>query len=165
MLSTYDLAFARKFADVAQVMVAQGIEDGEARRVVAYISRLSMELSLKAYLEQAGMPVEEIRKHWHNLRSLLAEIDRLEIEVEVTPGNSMWVSASRLRSKDIGFLGYSVTLGKILEAEDHGASTYPNEIRYGEMPRDFPPEALATAAEILGSWVADHPARRMSRDA
>lgn len=152
-MPTYDIAFAKKFAEVSAGMVSRELEDNEARRVVAYISRLSMELSLKSFLECADIPVVEIRKHWHKLRDLLAEVDKCEIETEFSLGNRRWVPASSIRSIDIRFMGYTVNLGVILEAEDHGASIYPNEIRYGEMPKDFPPEALSAAAVKLAEWV------------
>src|SRR2546422_569827 len=155
-MPTYDLAFTRKFAEVAEATVARGLEDIEAHRVVAYISRLSMELSLKAFLERVGMPIEEIKKHWHDLRGLLAEVDRCEVEIEISSGTQRWVPATRIRSVDIQFQGYSATLGVILEAEDHGASKYPNELRYGATPKDFPAEALARAAITLADWINQH---------
>lgn len=151
-MPTYDIAFAKKFAEVSAGMIACELEDNEARRVVAYISRLSMELSLKAFLECAGTPVVKIREHGHKLRALLAEVDKCEIETEFSPGDRRWVPASSIRSSDIGFMGYTVNLSVILEAEDHGASNYPNEFRYGEMPKDFPPEALSAAAVKLAEW-------------
>jgi hypothetical protein len=155
-MPTYDLAFARKFAEVAEATVARGLDDVEAHRVVAYISRLSMELSLKAFLERVGLPVDQIRKHWHDLRSLLAEVEACEVEIETSSGAKRWMPASRIRSVDVGFQGHSATLGLVLEAEDHGASKYPNELRYGDSPKDFPAAALARAAMVLAEWVAEH---------
>lgn len=155
-MSTYDLAFARKFSEIATEAIARDSENLETRRVVAYMSRLSMELSLKAFLERVGMPVKEIKKHWHDLRSLLEEVEKCEIEVEVSPGTKLWVSAARIRSVEIQFQGYSSTLGVILSAENHGASKYPDELRYGEIPKDFPPEALSRASARLANWVGDY---------
>jgi hypothetical protein len=115
-----------------------------------------MELSLKAFLEHAGMPISEIRKHWHNLRALLAEVDQCEVEIEISAGVLKWLSASRLRAVNVEFLGYSSSAGVILEAENHGASVYPNELRYGTIPKDFPPEALAKGALAISKWVEVH---------
>lgn len=151
-MSTYDLAFATKFAEIAEGQVAGGLEDIATRRAVAYISRLSMELTLKAILEQVGLPVNEIKKHWHNLRTLLAEVDKCEVEVEIKPESSKWVPASRLRAIEVNFLGYSTTAGAVLEAENYGASKYPDEIRYGAVPQDFPPESLAKGASVIAEW-------------
>jgi len=153
---TYDLAFARKVADVAGCVVAGGLDDVQSRRVVAYLGRLSMELALKAFLEQAGLPVENIRKHSHNLRALLAEVDHCEVEIEIVPGVRRWVRGSRLRALEVTFLSYATTAGTLLEAEDYGASQYPNEIRYGDVPKDFPPEAIAMGASRIADWVQSH---------
>ena len=119
----YDLAFACKFAEVAEETMARDPENIEARRVVAYISRLSMELALKAFLERVGLPIEDIRKHWHDLRGLLKEVDKCWVEVELMPATQRWVPASRVRSVEIQVQGYPTTLGLIVDAEDHGAST------------------------------------------
>lgn len=155
-MPAYDLAFSRKFAEVAEETIAREPENIEARRVVAYISRLSMELALKAFLERVGLPIEDIKKHSHDLRGLLKEVDKCEVEVDFSPGTMRWVPATRVRSVEIQFQGYSTTLGVIVEAEDHGASKYPNELRYGELPKDFPPEALSRAAVTLVTWVGEH---------
>lgn len=156
VMPVYDLAFARKFAEVAEATVARGLDDVEAHRVVAYISRLSMELSLKAFLERVGVPVAEVKRHWHDLRSLLAEVEACQVEIEISAGVKRWLPASRVRSVEVHFQGHQVTLGPILEAEDHGASQYPNELRYGNTPKDFPAAALARAAVVLAEWVAEH---------
>lgn len=95
VMPVYDLAFARKFAEVAEATVARGLDDVEAHRVVAYISRLSMELSLKAFLERVGVPVAEIKRHWHDLRSLLAEVEACQVEIEISAGVKRWLPASR----------------------------------------------------------------------
>jgi hypothetical protein len=155
-MSTYDIAFANKLAEVAQGIVTQGLDSHEARRTVAYLSRLSMELSLKALLERAGKPVAEIKSHWHNLRALLVEVGKCEVEAEVTSGSREWCPASRLRAVTVTFQGNAVPVGMVLDAEDHGASIYPNEIRYGEEVRDFPPEVLALAAARVVAWVEEH---------
>lgn len=155
-MTTYDKGFASKFAELAETTVAGGLDSVETRRVVAYISRVSMELSLKALLEHVGVPVNDIRKRSHDLRALLAEVDKCEVEVEIMPGVQQWVPASRLRAVSINFLTFSVPLGIVVEAEDHGASVYPNEIRYGEVPKDFPPEALARTASVLADWLSEH---------
>lgn len=154
-MTTYDLAFARKFADVAEATICQLNADVECRRVVAYISRVSMELSLKAFLEQAGFSICEIKKPWHDLRKLLNEVGKCEVEIE-TAGVREWVSADRVEKVNVGFQGHVITLGVILRAEDHGASQYPNDLRYGVTPSDFPAEALAKAATALAKWVEKH---------
>lgn len=155
-MTTYDIKFANKLADVAQGLVEQKLSSHEDRRTVAYLSRLSMELSLKAFLEKAGVPVSKIRKHSHNLRGLLAEVGKCEVEVDVTPNYREWCPASRLRSVTVAFQDSDIPLGVVIDAERHGASVYPNEIRYGEQVKDFPPEVLALVANRVVVWVQEH---------
>jgi hypothetical protein len=163
-VAEYDIKLASKFAQVANNTVAQGLSDPESHRVVAYLSRLSMEISLKAFLESAGFSIPHIRRHSHRLKDLLAEIDRCDIEVEISVDRKKWCSASRLRSIDIPFPGYQIVAGNVIEAEDHGASTYPSELRYGNHPKDFPAEALASAASTIANWVDSHAPSARRRD-
>ena len=66
------------------------------------------------------------------------------------------VPTARIQSITVHFTGYSSTLGLILKAEEHGASKYPNELRYGGTPKDFSAEALAKGAVALGAWIEEH---------
>ena len=86
---------------------------------------------------------------------MLKKVGECEIKVEFSTVSARWVPATRIRSVEVKFGGYSTTLGTIIGAEDHGASRYPNEIRYGEMPKDFPPEALSCASTVLVGWVEE----------
>lgn len=155
-MAEYDIEFSRRLAQVAAGILKQGLSDPESHRVVAYLSRLSMELALKAFLEGAGLPVSRIRDHSHRLKDLLKEIDQYEVEVEITPGHKHWCAASRLRSVTVSISGYQVPAGMVIEAEDHGASIYPSELRYGSQPKDFPAEALAFAALAIANWVSSN---------
>lgn len=56
-MAQYDLKFAERLAQVAAQLVADDITSVDAQRTVLYLSLLSMEISLKAMLEQAGKPV------------------------------------------------------------------------------------------------------------
>jgi hypothetical protein len=156
-LATYDLAFAKKFAEVAHATIASGPNDVETHRVVAYISRLSMELSLKAFLEHAGMPLQRIRNHSHNLRALAVEASQCEVRSEISPDTREWVPAARFRALPVPLIeGQQATVGMILDAEAHGASKYPSELRYGEQPKDFPADVIAKAALRLAEWIESH---------
>lgn len=165
-MAEYDIKLAMEFAHMASDKVAKGLGDPPSHRAVAYVSRVSMELALKSFIESAGVPVSRIRSHSHRLKDLLAEIDQCEIEFEISPGKKHWCSGSRLRSIVVPFHGYGVTAGAVLEAEDHGASTYPQELRYGSPPKDFPAEVLASAAGAIADWVCKHAGTvRWRRDA
>jgi hypothetical protein len=155
-VAEYDLTFAAKLAAVADQVDEKDPWAHDARRVTLYLSRLSAELSLKALLERAGMPVARIRARYHDLRALLRDLGECEVEVENTPSERQWVSASRLRavSIDLGFV--QLPIGTIIDAEDQGASRYPNEIRYGERVVDFTPSFLSSMAILLSHWAKEH---------
>jgi hypothetical protein len=152
----YDVSFSKKLADVAVGLVEQGLESPEARRTVIYLSRLSMEISLKALLERAGKPLSEIRKRSHNLQDLLSDVEQFEFEVESGSGHCQWCSGSKVRSFSVPYSIHRIDMGTIIEAEKYGASKFPERIRYGENVQDVAPEILAPAASILSSWVLRH---------
>lgn len=55
-MSTSDLVFLEKSHEVTSNATARYAND-------ANMSRLSMEISLKVFLEKAGFPMKKIRKH------------------------------------------------------------------------------------------------------
>ena len=152
----YDLSFAARLADVADDVVQKAPYAHDARRLVAYLSRLSVEIALKALLEHAGKPIKEIRGRSHNLRALLSDLTECEVQVEVSPGTLMWVSAARLRAISVDLGVSCVPIGDLITAENSGASTYPNKIRYGETVIDMPPSLLASMAICTVRWAQDH---------
>lgn len=152
----YDLDFATKLAQVADGVDEKDPWAYDARRVTLYLGRLSAEITLKALLEKAGVPYTKIRRHSHNLRALLKNLEECEVEVEICPGQKCWVSAARVRAVciDLGFL--QMPIGTIIDAEDQGASTYPNQIRYGEEVVDFDPNFVSSMALLLAKWARQH---------
>ncbi len=152
----YDLSFARKLTETASLLAAQGLTSLEARRVVLYLGLLATEIGIKAMLEQAGEPVAKIRKHSHNLRALTRELGKCEVDIELAAGVWKPVSAARIRAIEIGDASGAVTVGKVLEAEAHGASTYPNQIRYGPLLRHFPAEVVVRMATDVVAFAEKH---------
>lgn len=152
----YDLGFAAKLAEIAAHVDEQQGRNYDARRAICYLSRLSFEITLKALLEKAGIPVPDIRRRSHDLRGLLADLSGCEVEIELTPGNKAWSSASRLRGRTIDLDFVQIPIGEVITAEDQGASQYPNQIRYGEKVIDMDPSFLASAAEIAVAWAREH---------
>lgn len=152
----YDIKFAAKLAAVADQVDENDPWAYDARRVTLYLGRLSAELTLKALLEHAGVPVSRIRARSHDLRGLLNDLGGCEVEVEIAPNTRRWVPASRVRavSIDLGFV--QLPIGTVIDAEDQGASRYPNEIRYGEKVIDFQPNFVSSTANLLAKWAADH---------
>lgn len=152
----YDIAFGEKLAEVATSVVADGLADVDAQRTVLYLSLLSTEISLKSMLEKAGKPVSEIRKRCHNISELLKDLGQCEVEVEVTPGTPRAVAASRLRARTVSHGEAKVTVGAVIDAESTGASKYPNEVRYGDLLRHYPPAAVAQMASSVAAFAREH---------
>ncbi|WP_157281229.1 hypothetical protein [Methyloversatilis universalis] len=146
----YDLNFAKNLTDVSTALLNQGLETPEARRTVIYLSRLSMELSLKALLELAGKPTLEIKSRGHDLQALLADVESYEFEMKIF--DDQWHSGTEIRKLNIPYNIHQIDMGTIIEAERHGASKFPNEIRYGDNVQDVAPEILTPASLILASW-------------
>jgi hypothetical protein len=152
----YSIKFGEKLAEVANFVVADGLDDPEAPRAVLYVSLLSTEILLKAMLEKAGKPVKEIRRTGHDLARLLRDLDRCEIEVETTPGTPRFEPASRLRAVIIKHGECESTVGAMIEKGTKEASQYPNEVRYGDQLRHFPPAAVAQMASEIAAFAVKH---------
>jgi hypothetical protein len=152
----YDIEFAAKLARVADQVDASDPWAYDAGRVTVYLSRLSAEIAMKALLENAGMPVQTIRSRSHDLRALLRDVGDCEIEVEVSAEAKRWVPASRVRAVSIDLGLAQIPIGTIIDAEDAGASRYPNEIRYGARVVDFKPSLVSATALLLAKWAKEH---------
>ena len=151
-MAEYDPGFAAKLAAVADQVDEADPWAVDARRVTLYLSRLSIEITLKSLLERAGMPLSRIRARSHDLRGLLKDLGECQVEVEIAPGVKQWVAASRARAVAIDLGAVHVPIGELIDAEDQGASKYPNQIRYGDHVVDFPPGLLSAAAQRLAEW-------------
>jgi HEPN domain-containing protein len=154
-MSEYEIGFSEKLTDAAQFIVKDDPKSVDAIRTVLYLSLLSCEISLKALLEKAGMPIKTIRARSHNLKELLNDLGKCKVQVEI--GNRYrWVSASRLRSVMINKRYVNSTIGTLVEAECRGASNYPNEIRYGDSLKHYPPEMMLKTAKAIIAWAREH---------
>lgn len=153
----YSRGFSKQLIGAAEIIKTNGLSDVEAKRTVLYLSLLSIEISLKAIMEKVSIPISRLRSLSHNHKKLLRELEeKCEIEVEITPGNKMWVPTSRIRSISVSTDYRNATVGVFLEAETAGASTYPNKIRYGSSLEHYPPEMmLETAVKVL-DWVDEY---------
>ncbi len=154
-MSVYNMGFSEKLTDAARVICEDGLGTFDANQTVAYLSLLSCEITLKALLEKAGMSVKDIKARSHNLKALLNDFSKCEVEGEIDKGYCKWVPATRIRSLTIQE-DTDTTIGKLLTGESQGASKYPNEIRYGERFSHFPPEALMQAAIEILKWAHIH---------
>jgi hypothetical protein len=155
-MAEYDLGFASKLAEIAADVDERQGHNYDARRAIAYLSRVSFEITMKALLEKAGVPVPKIRARSHDLRGLLADLSECEVEIEIAPGSKAWSSAARLRGESIDLGFFQIPIGELITAEDQGASQYPNQIRYGERVIDVDPSFLSGAARLAAKWAVRH---------
>jgi hypothetical protein len=150
-MAEYSIEFSKRLIEAAHGIVDRGENSEDAGRAVLYLSLLSCEITLKALLEKAGVPLDEIGKVSNDLRKLLAELDRCEVGEEIHGQLMQWVPASYIGGETI-IPGTMFTVGVLLEGESQGASKYPGDIRYGGHIYRFPPVAVLKGARILIDW-------------
>lgn len=152
-MAEYDIDFAHDMAEVGNTIVSKSplTDEVSSARAAIYCSLLACEIAMKAGLEAAGVPVAKIRRQSHDLAGLLKCFDdctvtRLE--------NDKRVSASSIRSIVVHDQYPDATIGKLIESPD--VSKYPNEIRYGELLKHFPPDVVSGLANAVVKWVDHH---------
>jgi hypothetical protein len=118
----YNLGFSKKLAETARLVADDGVDSFDAVQTIVYLSLLSCEIALKALLEKSGIPLKQIKAHWHDLEALLREVSRCEVEVDIADGHLKWVPAVRIRSIPIKSEGEASTVGTLLSGETQGAS-------------------------------------------
>ena len=155
-MSEYNVDFADNLVDAARFVAQQGLDTIDANRTVLYLSQLACEVTLKAMLERAGQPVKQIKGRRHDLAALLVALGRCTVEEEIARGRLQRVPAARLRSVVLDRRYGNATIGTVLTAEEHGASRYPNQVRYGEGFRSFPPALWLKAAVAASAWARQH---------
>jgi hypothetical protein len=150
-MAEYSIEFDKELIEAAQAIVDRGENSEDAGRAILYLSLLSCEIILKALLEKAGIPIGEIRKLSHDLSKLLDKLGQCEVAEEIANHLMQWIPATGICGKTI-IPNTMFTVGVLLEGESHGASKYPNEIRYGDRIYHFPPVAALKGAKILLDW-------------
>ncbi len=145
------IEFGERLIDAAKGIVDRGENSEDAGRSILYLGLLSCEIILKALLEKAGRPADEIEKVSHDLSKLLAELEHCEIEEETSRQLIQWVPATQLRGETI-IPDTTFNVGVLLEGQAQGASKNPNGIRYGERIYLFPPVAVLMGAGVLLDW-------------
>lgn len=154
-MSEYSLAFAERLAEAARMVAAQGLGELDAQRTVLYLGLLSTEISLKALLEQAGVPVEAIRARSHRLADLLSDLDRCQVEVEIL-GGRRFVPGSRVRRITLHYGDARSTVGEVIDSKDEEQSIYPGQVRYGNKLRHFPAEVIVDMATRMAEFAREH---------
>lgn len=152
-MSEYNIGFSEKLVDAARIVAASSTNTVDEQRTILYLSLLSAEIALKAFLEQAGVSIKEIRNCSHDHEELLAKVSLCEIQAEVSPSQIEWVPASRVRAISVYSEYNESTIGTLFSLENEGASQYPNQIRYGNTVTHAPAGAMLQASEKLLEWV------------
>ena len=140
-------------ADLAQLAI-DGLEkqahDGGVRaRNCLYLAHVSIELALKAALEQAGMPVNDIRRMSHNLLTLSKAVGGCSFTHALGQGRGVVIRDLKV-TKDGEYLSF----GRFVEATQwESFSSYPGELRYGPDVTHFDPEMVAQLARELCNWL------------
>lgn len=143
----YDLRLAEELAVVANSVAQTELPPLAHDRMRLYLALLSIELSLKAMLEKAGMPISRIRARSHRLADLLSDLDHCTVEVTPPTGAVYRTAASRLRAVEISTPTEQGTFGQLIDGLNGNVSNYPNEIRYGSYLRHYDASLVADAAK------------------
>lgn len=144
----YSVALAENLIRAGRFALESSPEEPDAARAALYLGLLSCELVLKSLLEHAGVSLVAIRQCSHNLENLLKLFSSCTVDAEIAVSQTRRVPATRVRA--VGIAGTSI--GYLLSAESRGASTYPNEVRYGEAVVHFPASVVLDVADALVIW-------------
>lgn len=155
-MAEYNIGFSKMLMNAADAVATEDFSDIDVVRTVLYLSSLASEITLKALLERAGIPVEDIKSLRHSLSRLFAVLGKCQVQAAVTTGARTWVPAIQLCAKVVDNRYSDATVGKLITGEECGASKYPNELRYGDHVRDYPPELKMGAAKAVIDWVEEH---------
>lgn len=151
----YSIEFGKRLIDASKSFITTGQANEESGRAMLYLSLLSCEITLKALLEKAGFTIKELKSRSHDLKGLLTDICFCELTGSGI-GSSKPFSASKLLSQEVIKNTYNGTVGALLEAEATGASKYPNDIRYGDLVKHFPPMVMLECAIVVSRWAEEN---------
>jgi len=152
-MTEYNIDFAERLIVTARYARGEGTYDFEAAQVVTYLTQLSIELSLKAFLEKAGLPVKQIKGFSHRLEDLLTSVGKCEVRQEVTSGRLTYVPATGLRGIRVN--GQN-TVGDLIARLVSEGSTYPDGIRYGTGFRGLEADIMLELASEAHRFVNRH---------
>lgn len=152
----HDIRFAKKLIEAAQFVASDGAHAIDAQQTVLCLSLLSCEVSLKAFLENAGVPAQEIAWHSNRVPALLDAVCRCEVKEELLPGRSIWVSASRVRAIAVVAESGTSTVGTLFALEVPHPARNANAIRNSEWVAKAPANVMLLAAKKIEWWVTSH---------
>lgn len=155
-MAEYSIEFAQEMSKASNSIISAGLISEDAKRAALYIGLVACEVAIKSALEKAGKPTPYIKTYRHDLSSLLDALSTCTVCTEISAGKLTRVSAARIRSVIVDSNYADATVGKLLQAEQFGASRFPNEIRYGDILKHFPASVIAHLSEKIVAWVKLH---------
>jgi hypothetical protein len=154
-MPVFNLGFSEKLIEAAQFVFDDEGDEFDKLQTILYLCHLSCEITLKALLEKAGKPIQDIRACSHDFNKMFQPFF-LEVETYREVGNNIyrWGPAGHIgcdqtkegsyKSTDI----YEPTVRAMLT--DERTSRYPSNLRYaGDNISSYPPQELIKAAKIL----------------
>lgn len=147
----YSLEFSQRLIDAANSFIDKDKMGDETGRAILYLSLLSCEISLKALLERAGYTSIELKNSSHSFSRLKKQLCQCDLE-GTGAGGSKTSTGARLLSEVVDSNIGNGTVGAILNCEEHGASKYPGEIRYGAVLKHYPPMLMLACASKVCEW-------------
>jgi len=149
----YSIGFAQEMSKASNAIVDAGFDSVDAQRAVLYIGLVSCEIAIKAALEKAGIPIVKVKASHHNLATLLKLLGTCSV---LLADSQRRVSATCIRSIVVNDAYVNATIGNLLEAENLGASRFPNEVRYGDFLEHYPAALIACLSRKVVDWVNLH---------
>ena len=154
-MAEYSIELAQELSNASNTILSAGLNSEDAKRAALYIGLVACEIAIKSALEKAGKPIGQIKANGHGLSKLLDELGACTVLDEISNGVLTRVSATRIRSLIVDS-NYDATVGMLLQAEQFGASKFPNEIRYGDALKHYPALVIARLSEKVVAWVKLH---------
>lgn len=145
----YSLEFSERLIEAADALQLNSVSKEETSRTILYFSCLSCEISMKAVLESAGYSKSKLRGFSHQLDKILDEISSCS---HIDPESR----ASSIRAKVVEKGFANGTVGALLTHELDDVSTYPNQVRYGEVVKHYPPETMLKCAKVVHGWCREN---------
>jgi hypothetical protein len=148
-LSSYNLGFSEKLIEAAEFVHNDDGDEFDKLQTILYLCHLSCEITLKAILERAGIPIRDIIACSHDFEKMFQPFfTKVEIYKEVGNNVFRWVKAGGIGCEQTKKELYEPVVRSMLT--DKQISQYPSNLRYaGDKISTYPPQELIKAARIL----------------
>lgn len=146
----FNLGFSEKLIEAAEFVFNDDGDEFDKLQTVLYLCHLSCEITLKALLEKAGLPMADIISCSHNFEKMLQPY-HVKVEVYKEIGNNIyrWVKANNVVGSKQTKKGIHEPIVRAI-LTDKKASRYPSKLRYaGDHISAYPPQELIIAAKSL----------------